>query len=93
MKLSVVLLKQVEYGLYGDLVIIYPRPFSIYLRGKISPGKDDHKDLGFRACATSWSQEKIQGRPKPNMIRANVENLTPLHYKKSKINPFSLLWH
>ena len=28
-------LLQVECGVYGDLIIIYPKPFSIYLRGTI----------------------------------------------------------
>ena len=28
-------LKQIEYGVYGDLIIIYPKPYSIYLRGTI----------------------------------------------------------
>ena len=34
----IVPLKQIEYGLYGvhgDLVIIYPKLYSIYLRGTI----------------------------------------------------------
>ena len=31
----IVLLKQIEYGVYGDLIIIYPKPYSIYLRGTI----------------------------------------------------------
>ena len=26
-------LKQIEYGAYGNLVIIYPNPYSIYLWG------------------------------------------------------------
>ena len=29
-------LKQIEYGVYGDLLIIYPKPYSIYLRGTIT---------------------------------------------------------
>ena len=29
--------KQIECGVYGDLVIIYPKPYSIYLRGTIAP--------------------------------------------------------
>ena len=28
-------LKSIEYGVYGDLIIIYPTPYSIYLRGTI----------------------------------------------------------
>ena len=31
----VVLLKYIEYGVYGDLIILYPKPYSIYLRGTI----------------------------------------------------------
>ena len=32
---SVFPLKKVEYGVYGHLVIIYGKPYSIYLRGTI----------------------------------------------------------
>ena len=28
-------LKQIEYGAYGDLIVIYPNPYSIYFRGTI----------------------------------------------------------
>ena len=28
-----VTLKEIEYGVYGDLNIIYPMPYSIYLKG------------------------------------------------------------
>ena len=28
-------LKLIEYGVYGDLIIMYPKPYSIYLRGTI----------------------------------------------------------
>ena len=27
----------IEYGVYGDLIIIYTKPYSIYLRGTIGP--------------------------------------------------------
>ena len=27
--------REIEYGVYGDLIIIYPKPYSIYLRGII----------------------------------------------------------
>ena len=30
--------KSIENGVYGDLIIIYPKPYSIYLRGTI----DEH---------------------------------------------------
>ena len=35
---AMVPLEQIEYGVYGDLIIISPRPYSIYLRGTIFPG-------------------------------------------------------
>ena len=25
----------IEYGVYGDLIIIFPKPYSVYLRGNI----------------------------------------------------------
>ena len=28
--------KGIEYGVYGDLIIKYPKPYSIYLRGTVS---------------------------------------------------------
>ena len=31
--LPIIPLKYIEYGVYGDLVILYPQPYSIYLRG------------------------------------------------------------
>ena len=31
----IVPLKQIEYGVYRDLSFIYPKPYSIYLRGTI----------------------------------------------------------
>ena len=32
---GIVPLKQMEYRVYGDLIMIYPKPYSIYLRGTI----------------------------------------------------------
>ena len=32
---SIVPLKYVECGVYGDLIMIYPKPYSIYLRGTV----------------------------------------------------------
>ena len=34
-----------EYGVYGDLTIMYPKPYSIYLRGTV----EVIKGSGFRA--------------------------------------------
>ena len=36
---AIVPLKQTEYGVYGDLIIIYPgpKPYSIYLKGDSNP--------------------------------------------------------
>ena len=30
-------LEKLEYGVYGDLLVIYPKPYSIYLRGTLDP--------------------------------------------------------
>ena len=35
----IVPLKQIEYRVYGHRIIIYPNPYSIYLRGTISVGR------------------------------------------------------
>ena len=34
---AIVPLKQIEYGVFGDLIVIYPKPYSIYLRATIHP--------------------------------------------------------
>ena len=26
-------LRELEYGVYGDLIMVYPKPYSIYVRG------------------------------------------------------------
>ena len=31
--MAIVPLRYIEYGVYGDLIIRYPKPYSIYLRG------------------------------------------------------------
>ena len=31
----IVPLKWIDYGVYADLILIYPKPYSIYLRGTI----------------------------------------------------------
>ena len=31
--MAIVPLKLMEYGVYGDLIMIYTKPYSIYLRG------------------------------------------------------------
>ena len=28
--------KHIEYWVYGDLIIIYPKPYSIYVRGTVT---------------------------------------------------------
>ena len=33
---GIVPLKQIEYGVHGDLCIVYPKPYFIYLRGTMS---------------------------------------------------------
>ena len=33
---NIVPLKYIKYGVYGDLITIYPKPYSIYLRGTIA---------------------------------------------------------
>ena len=35
-------LKKIEYGVYGGLIIIYPKPYYIYLRGTIYLYKVGH---------------------------------------------------
>ena len=37
----------IEYGVYGDLIIIYPKPYSIYLRGTIGVRGSGNWGLGI----------------------------------------------
>ena len=53
-QLGIVPFKYIEYGVYGDLSIIYPKPYSIYPRGTIT----------FNLLATFggiWGFPKIKG--------------------------------
>ena len=43
----IVPLKQIQYGVYGDLITIYPKPRSIYLRRRISPKREDYQCYGL----------------------------------------------
>ena len=43
----IVPLKWIEYGVYGDLIMTCPKPYSIYLRGTIR----------FRVCVSGWGSE------------------------------------
>ena len=35
-KKTVVPFKEIESGVYGDLILIFPKPYSIYLKGTIA---------------------------------------------------------
>ena len=35
----------IEYGVYGDLIIIYPKPYAVYLRGTIGLNRGVYLDL------------------------------------------------
>ena len=35
--------KQIEYGVYGDFIMIYLKPYSIYFRGTINPNRSTLK--------------------------------------------------
>ena len=38
-------LKYAEYGVYADLITIYPKPYSIHLRGTIGAVRMTHRSL------------------------------------------------
>ena len=38
----IVTLKEIEYGVYGDLIKIYPKPYSICLKGNINRKPKSH---------------------------------------------------
>ena len=43
----IVPLQKIEYGVYGDVIIIHPKPFSIYLRGTIVRDNLSNFSMGF----------------------------------------------
>ena len=54
-----------EYGVYGDFIMIYPKPFSIYLSGAINlvaediPGLPDLLDFGI---AQSYAGHRLSNK-------------------------------
>ena len=50
----------IAYGVYGDLIRIYPKPYSIYLRGTIDP--EGHDSL---VCLCSVIQQVSKSRSSP----------------------------
>ena len=55
---AIVPLNYIEYGVYGDLIMMYPKPYSIYLRGTINPIAPDPLatslgGIGF-PCYCGW---------------------------------------
>ena len=53
-------LKYKEYGVYGDPIITYPKPYSIYLGGTIGPGVPD-PELLLRADAGDSFGFRVKG--------------------------------
>ena len=51
-------LEYIEYGVYGDLIIISPQPYSIYLRGTTGRCGFD----GYGGWTTVWEVEGLQFR-------------------------------
>ena len=59
--LSIVPLKLIEYGVNGVLIIVYPKPYSTYLRGTIE--RSQGNTCGIAQGVAIGSQSKKQ-RPK-----------------------------
>ena len=56
----------IEYGVYGDLIMIYPKPYSIYLRGAINPQPEPVSGRGTVAkILMNILLKKSLGRPAP----------------------------
>ena len=53
--------KQIEYGVYGDLILIYPKPYSSYLTGHYS-----HDRPVSLSSSTEDSQLEVSPPPYPN---------------------------
>ena len=67
-KVLIVPLKQIEYGVYGDLIILYPKPYSIHVSGTIrscrnfsfdSRGAGAFGFRGFRSCRLGPEQSGL----------------------------------
>ena len=61
----IVPLKSIQYGLYGDLIIIYPRPFSIYLNWAIS----------LKKVGDPGGQIGLGGRSKSALSKASLRGV------------------
>ena len=82
-------LKWIEYGVCGDLIVMYPKPYSIYLRGSINPNPQlesySESELRFvpsRTCrkfpsrAPSLPAISVNRRCAVDLVRAQV-NIPP----------------
>ena len=49
---------------YGDLIIVYPKPYSIYLRGTISARPSRFRDQGLRVSGARQELSSVaDGEP------------------------------
>ena len=62
-------LEEIEYGVNGDLIMTYPKPYLIYLRGTINPSHSlaaSSDWLSFPVSSSrfreTWGVPKIGGR-------------------------------
>ena len=69
----IVSLKGIEYGVYGDLFIIYPKPYSIYLRGTIG------LLFRFRALALLGARKECKKYPLDLITSVVPGTLHPQH--------------
>ena len=61
-----------EYGVYGDLVIIYPEPYSIYLRGTITLNPEaEHKHLNLQGAILDQQLRIAFGRCAADLLPAS----------------------
>ena len=61
---GIVPLKYIEDGVYGDLLITYPEPYSIYIRGTISNTLCFPSNHAFMGPLKN-QERKMHNHPKP----------------------------
>ena len=57
----IVPLKYLEYEVYRDLIIIYPKPYSLYLRGSIPSYCSSESKVRCQACAPLGVPSNLRG--------------------------------
>ena len=67
-------LKSIEYGVYGDLLILHPKPNSTYLRGTVSQKTSLALDSKSQERSSLPQRQSTQSPEVPKALRVQVPN-------------------